>query len=851
MSRSFRRGLLTAAAVWAASAAAGNEWKQTQDNDNQWLASTVVVTSTVLVDLKDAGLKCKRGEIVCNPTPPPIPDPKHCPECQKWPRDPVDVFHGLWEGCSGDHHCPNGCNCSSKAICETVSDGSKCKSSTACPYGYMCNSYGFCQPLPGPRCHEKACVIDHGPKCTTNKDCSHGEVCNHWGFCQKVVFPDCEKNSDCKHGQICTQRGICKTIDEPQCRRDSDCKDGQICNSQRICQDADCVKCKQEHECHHDEYCKENVCKPKDSKCKDNRDCKDGEICDWEGKCRRGEHFQCRVDSDCKFGQICDIHGKCQKRPAGPICGSDRDCKDDKFCNAYGYCEKKRLEDCSEDMQCLPGEICSSGKCLPKIGCHTDGDCRKSEVCEHHICVFHKVCKTDGDCKGDEQCKDHRCKKETKKEAKWCRCNYDADCQRDETCEDHKCEKMKSCHYNDDCARNEICKDHKCKKMTSCDFDADCKRDETCKHHKCIKKKFCNYDADCERDEACRDHMCDKVRSCNYDADCERDDVCKEHKCEKKKSCNYDTECERDEVCREHKCEKSKACYYDADCGRDELCRNGECFIKCNYERDCKGNETCDGGVCIRKKFCDTAIHCDDGQICLDNYCEKIPKCGNDFCDVCTPGFKWSHYKLARSTDDSKTLKGMIPIHNTDVQSLENWPILQFKPQIALDGQIPDFTGLTDTLGIEETCPPEHAHIYNTDVGSSVDYTIVQHIGYFIPKQLGTYSFKANAPVPDQSLYVWIGEKAQQGWINTNADLIADATWSAGSNTFLKVVLPTDIGKYIPIRILYVNAQDCGEFALTIQGPTGEVLVSRDQKTTDGQFVSNCPEANDIPPIDF
>ncbi|PNP50480.1 hypothetical protein THARTR1_08862 [Trichoderma harzianum] len=358
MSRSFRRGLLAAAAVWAASAAAGSEWNQEHDNDNQWLASTVIVTSTVMVDLKDINQKCLRGEFVCGPTPPPTADPEHCPECEKWhwdpkdskdPKDPwgsVDVYHGLWGGCSGDHHCPNACSCSSKAICEHSSDadGPKCESSTECPPGHMCNSYGYCQPQPGPRCHEKACVVDEGPECTTNKDCSHGEVCNHHGFCQKVVFPDCEKNWDCKHGQICTNRGICKTVDEPQCTCDSDCKDGQICNSQRVCQDVECPKCQWEKECHEGESCHDSFCKPKENKCKDKDDCKDDEICDWEGKCRRGKQFRCRVDSECKFGQICDIQGSCQKRPAGHICGSDRDCKSEDFCNAYGYCEKKPEE---------------------------------------------------------------------------------------------------------------------------------------------------------------------------------------------------------------------------------------------------------------------------------------------------------------------------------------------------------------------------------------------------------------------------------------------------------------------------------------------------------------------------
>ncbi|KAL7908895.1 GLEYA domain-containing protein [Trichoderma velutinum] len=855
MSRSFRRGLLTAAAVWAASAAAGSEWSRNHDNDNQWLASTVIVTSTVLVDLRDVNQKCLRGDIVCGPTPPPTADPKHCPECEKWhkdpkdPKDPVDVYHGLWGGCSGDYHCPNGCSCSTKAICEHSSDGPKCKSSTDCSSGHMCNSYGYCQPLPGPRCHEKACVIDHGPECTTNKDCSHGEVCNHHGVCQKVVFPDCEKNSDCKHGQICTHRGICKTVDDPQCTCDSDCKDGQICNSQRICQDLECPKCQWEKECHHGESCKDSFCKPKENKCKDKDDCKDGEICDWEGKCRRGKHFGCRVDSECKFGQICDIHGRCQKRPVGTICGSDRECKSDDFCNAFGYCEKKPEEKCETDNECLPGEICSSAKCLPKIGCSKDEECRHGEVCEHKFCVFKKVCEFDSDCGNDRRCsKDHKCEEKEKPE-----CTSDAQCGEERKCnKEHKCEKKEEpeCTSDAQCGNGKKCnKEHKCeKKEKACEYDIDCGKGEICVPKIEILKTLAT-----RATEPVQDGVCIKPE-CKVDGDCkELGEFCnKDHKCVKEE-CKNNGDCKKaEEFCNNHICVKKK-CQINADCeGKPGLfCKNDECVEEeCKDNGDCKGKPGpfCNNHKCVKEQ-CTANRDCDErsGEVCINTKCTD--KCIAGRCQqgsVCSLGFQWAHYKLARSPSDTKTSKGVIPIHNSDPQTRQNWPILHFQPEICLDGQIPLFKGLTQTLGIQKSCPPEHAKVYGTDTQSSIDFTIIQHIGFFVPKQQGTYTFKTNAPVPDQTLYAWFGENARQGWINTNADLIGDGNWAAGSNTFLKVVAQADVGKYIPIRILFVNSQDCGEFGLTVQGPQGEILVSRDQKSTDGQFVSNCPVANDI-----
>ncbi|KKO96839.1 hypothetical protein THAR02_11061 [Trichoderma harzianum] len=249
---------------------------------------------------------------------------------------------------------------------------------------------------------------------------------------------------------------------------------------------------------------------------------------------------------------------------------------------------------------------------------------------------------------------------------------------------------------------------------------------------------------------------------------------------------------------------------------------------------------------------CVDSTDCAGGLVCLDIL--GTDKCIAGLCQQgsdCSLGFQWAYYKLARSPSDLTTLPGTIPFHNDDPQTDETWPLLQFQARVALTAQTPTVTGLTQTLGIDETCPPEDAIVYGIDTGNSIDYSIIQHIGYFVPAQAGTYTFSANAPVPDQSLYVWFGNLAQLTWINANADLIADGDWTVGTNTHLRVVAPAEVGTYIPIRILFVNPQDCGEFELTVQDPLGNVIVSREQQTTDGEFVSNCPAANNILELNF
>jgi hypothetical protein len=194
------------------------------------------------------------------------------------------------------------------------------------------------------------------------------------------------------------------------------------------------------------------------------------------------------------------------------------------------------------------------------------------------------------------------------------------------------------------------------------------------------------------------------------------------------------------------------------------------------------------------------------------------------------------------------TLAGTIPFRNANPDTAQNWPILHFQPNVALYGQNARYAGLTQTLGIQTTCPPEDAQIYGADVGTAIDYSVVQHIGYFRPNTAGTYQFQ----VPDvrQTVYVWLGDRALAGWKNLNANLIADGRSNAGTNTYLRVVTQRDVGRYIPIRILYANAQDCGEFELNVLGPNNAVLVGRNFNSNDGQFVS-CAASTAFPSISF
>lgn len=213
----------------------------------------------------------------------------------------------------------------------------------------------------------------------------------------------------------------------------------------------------------------------------------------------------------------------------------------------------------------------------------------------------------------------------------------------------------------------------------------------------------------------------------------------------------------------------------------------------------------------------------------------------------CVNGFQWAYYKLNRAIKNTVTVAGTIPLRET---AATNWPILNLQPDVALNGQRALLSGLTQTLGIQETCPPEHAKLYGNDAGTGIDYSVIQHIGYFRPKEAGTYTFQVDAGIT-QTLYLWLGEHARADWQNIDANLIADLNTPAEENNWLKVVSEEEVGQYIPIRILYANAQNCGVFGLTILGPNNSILVTSQKNTDDGQFLSNCIASEEIPAISF
>ncbi|KAJ4185330.1 hypothetical protein NW767_012976 [Fusarium falciforme] len=209
----------------------------------------------------------------------------------------------------------------------------------------------------------------------------------------------------------------------------------------------------------------------------------------------------------------------------------------------------------------------------------------------------------------------------------------------------------------------------------------------------------------------------------------------------------------------------------------------------------------------------------------------------------CTPGLEWAFYNFEQAPD-GETNPGQIPYHPTEQTT--TWSQQTFQIGTSFSGQSPGSRGTTTTVGIPSQ--DQTFAVYGTDTGTNAQYNIVQHIGYFHPSKVGTYTFNLPGDQLDDVVYTWIGDPARSGYNNGNAYYIADY-YAPTSRSFTYDV--QNAGDYIPFRLSWVNAQQGGGFGFSVEDPDGNVILSDSTPTTDGQFVNGCADSVDAPPFDF
>jgi len=140
----------------------------------------------------------------------------------------------------------------------------------------------------------------------------------------------------------------------------------------------------------------------------------------------------------------------------------------------------------------------------------------------------------------------------------------------------------------------------------------------------------------------------------------------------------------------------------------------------------------------------------------------------------------------------------------------------QFRPE-NYKSTSPATSGITSTVGGITTQGGQMVSVYGDTRQFSGDYFALSHKGYLFASVTGRYKFTVSNV--DDTVFLWLGSSALKGWTRNNADLVVG----------LKKPATTEIdipgGHYMPIRIMFVQAQGLAKFDMLIQGPKGETIA--------------------------
>lgn len=211
---------------------------------------------------------------------------------------------------------------------------------------------------------------------------------------------------------------------------------------------------------------------------------------------------------------------------------------------------------------------------------------------------------------------------------------------------------------------------------------------------------------------------------------------------------------------------------------------------------------------------------------------------------MCTPMIPWAYYEFAQAPTQNATTPGHVPFHELDAAG-NTWANDFFLPEVALSGQSPTGTGKTDTITLPNNCAGNKPVIYGqTEPGNST-YFVVQHLAYFHPAKTGTYTF--TTPQVDDALYLWLGPNAVSGYTAANANNI----WQSEGPYTADYTYTATAGDYIPMRLLFVQAQDCGFFNFYARDPDQGTVVAGQQNIQNNQLLWDCTGSNVAPPFNF
>ncbi|PYH76280.1 hypothetical protein BO82DRAFT_436728 [Aspergillus uvarum CBS 121591] len=149
--------------------------------------------------------------------------------------------------------------------------------------------------------------------------------------------------------------------------------------------------------------------------------------------------------------------------------------------------------------------------------------------------------------------------------------------------------------------------------------------------------------------------------------------------------------------------------------------------------------------------------------------------------------------------------------YNIDVAALKSTP--------------PNITGTTSYVYVNHTGNETPVDIYgNLKVP---DYFALNHRGYLYAETTGTYA--VTLVNTDDVAYFWYNTTAYTGWNVTNWDMYTD--FETADSLHIDLVA----GQYLPIRLVFANAQGTASLPFSITAPDGSIVL--DANSTASPFI--------------
>jgi GLEYA domain len=149
-------------------------------------------------------------------------------------------------------------------------------------------------------------------------------------------------------------------------------------------------------------------------------------------------------------------------------------------------------------------------------------------------------------------------------------------------------------------------------------------------------------------------------------------------------------------------------------------------------------------------------------------------------------------------------------------------------PTCGGDGATLYSTGITTSIGgINVDCSATDITVYGGPTSFPCKFFSLDHRGYLFAPLTGTYTFTISGV--DDIVFIWVGPFAQAAWTRSNANFVIEYGQSPsnsggpGAGSFTMVATQ---GDYVPLRIIFGQAQGPAVFQISLTDPNGNILLN-------------------------